>query len=313
MDLISIIVAVFSIIGSVLGAGFMTGTEIYGFFARFGSIAYITIAINCVVFGLFIVIYSIKNAKNEIFGFENHQKNYILYFCQLLITGTMVAGVCTLLTDFGVTRLWATPIILLFVFVCNLVGIRSANFVNVIVTCFACVSFLFVAYDGNWQPLGEPKTLVMPLLMVGFYLIMNMASSEAVVKSACVGKKKLQIWMIGLLVGLMLMIMLYTLVGLATHGDMPLISIIKNTWFKKVYSVIVLMAMVSTMLSSAFGAKRLFNLNNLCSSFFVAIIACIVSFVGFKNLIFYVYPFIGTLLAIKYIFGGLIKFAAKKA
>ena len=40
---------IFSILGAIVGAGFMSGAEIYSFFSRFGAIGYIGIAVNCVL------------------------------------------------------------------------------------------------------------------------------------------------------------------------------------------------------------------------------------------------------------------------
>ena len=313
MSLVGLIFAVFSILGSVFGAGFMSGTEIYGFFARFGSVGYITIALNAVIFGLFVFIYGVKTAKNAVFCPETQQKHRILYFCQLLITGTMVAGACEILVAFGVSAFWVHIIVLCFVFICNLLGIKSANFFNCLVTMLAIVCFSFVAYDGSWQPLVWSDQSFMPLVMVMFYFIMNIASSEPIVKSVCREKSRKQIFWIGFVVCLLLAGIMYLLVGLVGDGSMPLISSIKKASFQKVYSVVVMLAMVSTMLSSSVGAKRLFGFGNFYASFFVAILSAIISFVGFRNMVLYVYPLIGLLLGINYITRKINQFLHTKA
>lgn len=307
-----ILLAVFAILGSVFGAGFMSGTEIYSFFARHGTIAYVTIALNCVVYATFVLFYGLKSAKIAVFVGEKQQNNVVLHFCQLLITAAMMSGTIALLVRFGLPKIWAGPMVFLFVFVCQLIGIKSANFFNVIVSALALVSFVFVFYDGTWAPLKANDNVFAPTILMIFYVAMNIVCSETIVAKVCANKTKKQILLISLVILCLLISVMYALVGLVYAGDMPLIDVIKNKTFAKIYSVIVLLAMLSTMLSSGEGAKQMLKLNNFFASFFVSILSWLVSFVGFENIITYIYPVIGIAMLVSIIFGTIFKIKNKK-
>jgi len=310
-NFVKILLSVFAILGSVFGAGFMSGTEIYSFFARHGAIAYITIALNCTIYAVFVLIYGLKSAKSAVFLCEKAQNNVVLHFCQLLITGAMMAGTIVLLSRFGVPKIWAGPMVFLFVFVCQLIGIKSANFFNIIVSVLALISFVFVCYDGVWVPLNKSNNVFGPMALMIFYVAMNIVCSETIVAKVCANKSKKQVLMTSVGILCVLVIVMYALVGRVDAGAMPLIDIIQNKTFAKMYSVVVLLAMISTMLSSGAGAKKLMNMNNFCASFFVSILSWLVSFAGFENIITYVYPVIGVVMLLAMIFGTICKIKNK--
>ena len=74
--------------------------------------------------------------------------------------------------------------------------------------------------------------------------------------------------------------------------------------FSKLFSFILLMGLMTTLLSSAFVLKKVIDKNgnqNFESASLIFFIAIIVSLLGFKNIINFLYPAIGALGAIVFI------------
>ena len=59
-----IIKATFLIIGTIIGAGFASGQELYQFFLKFGKLGFFSMIISCVISGI-IMLKTMKFVKNE--------------------------------------------------------------------------------------------------------------------------------------------------------------------------------------------------------------------------------------------------------
>lgn len=309
------ILGVFAILGAVMGAGFMTGTEIYSFFVKYGSISYITIAINCAIFAVFVAIYGSKNAKDAIKWPYNNIKINLLPVCQIVLTASMMAGASQIFASMGLNKMLASFIVFLFVCMCLIVGIKSANFFNVATTACALFSFMFLIYDGEINWLSAMPASFSAFAMAIFYASMNIATSTAVVERVASNSTKKQIKIIAVAVFVVLILISYLLAMVLpkSNQSMPLLSVIKNKTFSKIYLAIVIMAMVSTMLSSGFGAKKMFaGLGNFFGSIMCALVCYLVSFCGFDFIVNYLYPVVGVIVIVQGILNIIFKFSNKK-
>ena len=59
-------VVAFSLVGTLVGVGFVSGREIYSFFARFGVFGLISAAISSVIFGLTVFMFLAKSQATQV-------------------------------------------------------------------------------------------------------------------------------------------------------------------------------------------------------------------------------------------------------
>ena len=184
MKVLSVLFYIFSILGAIVGAGFMSGAEIYSFFSRFGAIGYIGIAVNCVLYSLCMVIYHLKNAKSYNLVLKSEQKPTILSVCQLCMCASMVAGLTELFAEFGISKVLVAFVVLFLLFVALCFGVRGANVFNVFVSACLILSIPFVVYDGGFRFLPHLDSSLFAVVAMSIsYVAMNMVAKKTQLKT----------------------------------------------------------------------------------------------------------------------------------
>lgn len=300
-----IVYDVFSILGALLGAGFISGTEIVTFFGRFGYYGIIGVVISSVIFGAIIV-----KCCNK----DNAQNKYnFLPFCQLAISGSMFAGVTQIISQTTKINEYLVCIFVLILLIVSLiVGIKFANFFNIIVTFSTIIILPFVyknvSIDYN---LAQSSNLILLPIYAILYSTMNAVACMQVIKSTDKKHSRIVAFLCVIITIILLVIMMFLSTNRAS--EMPVFEAIKNAKIKAVYTIIFMLAMVSTMLSASSGTMLIFEkMNNkiicgVCS----AIAICVVSFIGFGAIINYIYPLIGVVIILQIFLNKMHKNAEK--
>lgn len=303
---------VFSILGCVLGAGFISGTEIKNFFVRFGLYGFIGIVLSSILF-FFIIIYSTKkvcNLNDKLLKKSKIQQ--LLTFCQVFISAAMMAGIVELLgASIGITASYVVVFILLFVVL--LLGLNFAKSVNVFVCALAILILpiiLMVANSNfnfeNFNLTTNIAYLPISVVYAVFYIAMNTAASMPIINSIS-SKPKNKNWKLALGVSGILFVLLLAFFCVISASSskliMPIQGIIGNGVVLFIYNILFLIAMLSTLLSTTNGLKKVFVKfeNNAIECFLVTVLVCIVSFIGFENIIKFVYPVIGCFITLGYL------------
>lgn len=140
--------ASFALIGSVIGAGFITGREILSFF--YGQSPLIVFfCIFALFFGTFMLVLTVKNEVSRTL-LEGGDK--VVCFFNLLSVASMLGATESLASDLGIGcdfPIWSIAMLLLSVFVClkGMKGLAAFNCVLVPIMLF--VVFFIVAANFN--------------------------------------------------------------------------------------------------------------------------------------------------------------------
>ena len=292
MSFFSCLYFVFSILGCVLGAGFVSGTEIQKFFVQYKVWGIVGIIVSNVIFCLSILYFYFKsNDKNG--------KINLLPYCQIFIYGTMMAGLSSVFPNKIVFNFLAVVVLSIVLFC----GIKVANVVNIIVSICVIMSLPFILEISKIDIICGYR--VGAFVKCILYAFMNVLTSEAILKNLLKNKSKkfvicccLVLFVIVSTLQILFFINIYN-----SKSEMPMFDNLQS-WFVGVYKTIFVIAMISTLISSSFGAIKIFkNKMNLGYNFAQCLaISCmilLISFIGFSKIIEYIYPIIGLIFVLQ--------------
>lgn len=301
----TIVYNVFSILGALLGAGFISGAEVVTFFWRFGYSGIAGIVISSIIFGIAIV----KNNNTQ----DVTNRYNFLPFCQLAISGSMFAGVTQIIGQVTqINKYFVCLLVLILLIISLVLGVKFANIFNVIVTISTIIILPFVCKNVNisCQLSASDNLFLIPIYAV-LYATMNSVACMQVIKSIDKKHSKIVAFLCTIITIFLLIIMMF--LSANQTAEMPVLSAIKNAKIKIIYTIIFMLAMVSTMLSASSGTKQIFAKidDNLICSFCSAVAICVISFIGFGKIINYIYPAIGAVIILQIFLNKMHKIAEK--
>lgn len=295
---------------SFIGVGFLTGAEIWFYFARFeaGSI------FGLLTFGCIsaILVYFSLSANKSQNKHLNRVKRAVLGVSELLIASAMMSGLLEVSkTLFG--QVW------LFVFLCAIFvtfcvllnGMKTLFLYNYFIAglvifillylfCFNNVSLGFISGDFNL------KVAFQSMFFGALYIFMNIAELRPVLSGGAGLKTKKQkvIFAIAFSSVLIFLVVLMSVCLISNPNiisfSMPFLLLFKNNggWAYWVYLLSLLLAMISTALSCLMGVKNKikFSKNDekfVC--FVVMILSLILGQIPFVCFVRVVYPAIAVL------------------
>lgn len=293
--------AIFLIIGTVVGSGFISGKEIVVFFSRFGAYSFLGIFLAFFFFAfLFYIILNkgeeaLQRLKSSRFSFVIN-----LIIC-MIFTSAMFAGVNNLLTF---DKIYINFIVLILIlFVCFIIfkrGLKSLNKLNYfLIPIMLGILIMIVALKLNFSPIKFVSSLgEMSFLYSILYVILNTANSAVLI--AEIGKnlnrkQKARVSIISALV-LMLILLLVNIVLLQNSSsfveDMPLISLFSG-WQKVMMNIVVFIGCITTLFSLVFVSSS--SMRGLCNNEFIifsisVLMPVMLSLLGFGFMVTYFYP-----------------------
>lgn len=321
-NIVKIVTGTMSILGAIVGAGFMSGAEINQFFSRFGWIKYITFALIWLIIYVFIVKVWQKNAKTTEIISKNNAKTSILPICLIFVSATMMAGLCDIVSTFGVAKWVCVFVVGMIIYICLIVGVKFASVINVLTSFMLIVILPFIVYDTK-DIVGvviefdtSLHTVFVAVLYAVFYATMNLATSKSIVEHAEKNMSRKQVKGLALIVSIAVVGLIAIISNIsvkAIDSDMPLLELVGEGLIGKFFVVLLVFAMVSTLLSSCVGAMSTFKFfGKAPSSLITTCVITLVSFVGFGSLVKYVYPLIGAAILLNCIFDAVSKNLRKK-
>lgn len=312
------------IIGCFIGAGFVSGREVAVYFAQFGLVSIATSILQILLFYIFVKMCLIVGKKynvcdNNMSCIVKKYDNlafYIIIICTLINVGSMVAGSKAIGVIFGSNSLeWILPLCMLlltFIFLCRKYsGLAMANFLLVpmlvililvisVTTCFTAGTMtlpdtnLFVNIFGA---LGSSIVYVFfNMLLLGVLLIqIGHKYSYREIKSGAI--------ISSIIIGVLILIISMSIILSGDNvlsSDMPLLqeSINLDYYFSIVFAICQFCGIFTTILSSTFIATNMIadkGVNYYLSMILVMIAGILISFIGFANIVNYLYKLTGTL------------------
>ena len=325
---------VFVIIGTLIGAGFASGQEIYVFFFSYGIKGFIGIIISSV--GMGGLIYKtlgiinkyninsykdlldilIKNKKeNKYFNFKNIINLIIIIF--ILVTFfIMIAGFGAYFEQqFGINSLVGSSILAILNFVIFLTSVKGVIKANELLVPMLIVFLVIIGFiniiDINIVKLGNyiirtnQSNYILSAIIYASYNSILLIPVLITLKKYINTKK--QILFISL-IGTIIVILLATIIFLIlirvdvdiTKLEMPAVYVVSNIFkfLEIIYGFIILGSIFTTSIS--LGTSFLQNVSKNKKSYTqIAAIMCItsvlISKIGFSNLINLLYPIFGYL------------------
>lgn len=327
--------------GTLVGAGFASGKEIWFYFAQWGNVSYFMIVFVCFLFlGSSILFFSfgkkfqietVQECGLKIFGKFSSVFEILLVLSNLTLLSSMLAGADSLfsivLPNFPYRLASVVTAIITLVVVCF--GFKSITKTNSLIVpllvLMICITFVACLFDGRTAFSSNEfcasnffGSTIYGLLFVGS----NMFFSGFIF--ARMGKEfeKKELFG-GTLIGcIFLMLCLFAITILlltnpsSIASDMPIVEIALslNYWFAYVVLIIVWLGLLTT----AFAL--LFTISNWLKTYFgnpvlmttiSSIIALILSGIGFNSFVKIVYPIMGV-FGFLYIFFTIISIKKSK-
>ena len=325
---------VFVIIGTLIGAGFASGQEIYVFFFSYGIKGFIGIIISSVVMGVLIyktlgIInkYNInsykdlldilikKKKENKYFNFKNIV-NLIINIFILVTFFIMIAGFGAYFEQqFGINSLVGSSILAILNFVIFLTSVKGVIKANELLVPMLIVFLVIIGFiniiDINIVKLGNyiirtnQSNYILSAIIYASYNSILLIQVLITLKKYINTKK--QILFISL-ISTIIVILLATIIFLIlirvdvdiTKLEMPAVYVVSNIFkfLEIIYGFIILGSIFTTSIS--LGTSFLQNVSKNKRSYTqIAAIMCITSIltsqIGFSNLINLLYPIFGYL------------------
>lgn len=331
----NVIKVVFVIIGTVIGAGFASGQEIYTFFYSYGINGLIGLII-CSIF-LSIIIYKVLKILTENKNIENYKEfldtiinrktknpylnikfilNTIINIFLLISFYIMIAGFGAYFSqELQLNSLIGCSAISLLSFIIFMTSVKGVVKVNEVLTP---ILIIFVVTIGiiNFLKLDleSAMTSIVAVKNHGWFISSILYCSynsilliPVLITLSKLVKNKKQTKLISIISGLIILIISICIFFIITRVDvnianleMPVVYGISKFFvkFKKIYGFIILSSIFTT--SIAIGISLLQNISKNKTSYTqIALIMCItsvpISKIGFSNLVTSIYPVFGVL------------------
>ncbi|MBE7031245.1 MAG: hypothetical protein E7409_07465 [Ruminococcaceae bacterium] len=308
-------------VGAVIGAGFASGQELLTFFVRYGTRSFLPLVLAGALFGIYGVVMlrniHLRNAQSLTGYFSGTAGRGICAIMETVVYAFMFASFCVMVSGTGALLqqafnlpLWvgATGMAALcfVLFCCGAQGVVHANTVLTPLLILGMLAVAIPVLLGSQpaflpfenQPVAAFSSALLyvsynTLTLIAVFLPLRhlIDSGRTAIASGIISGAILS----GLLV--ILWLLLQQNFELVSSLEIPMLAIAQQTGraARPIYSVVLLLAMITTAVSSGFGF--LCRINHALPRPALAAILCGVSiplaFVGFSRLVEYLYTFFG--------------------
>lgn len=320
-----ILKTIFVIIGTMIGAGFASGQEIYLFFNRYGTMGILGLIISCTLAGIIIykVFQIVKNKKIHTYSefLENISSNKkINKIMQIMIQGfllvsfyIMVAGFSAYFNqEFGILIYIPAVIMAILCYITFINDTKGIVYINTILIPLLC-AFIFylgiknlgftntyfenniiINYQWDWLFSSILYASYNSILLIPILIELGNYMNE---KNKI---KKVSIWCAIILsvIGLILFFLLLKGINYAQNLELPMIQITKDfgNIHSIIYGIVILIAIFTTAISSGYGfLKSLPNKRYKVGTIIICLTSILVVPIGFSNLVNLLYPIFGVL------------------
>ena len=331
---------IFSIIGTLIGAGFASGQEMYLFFYRFGlngilGLILCSLLISIVIYKTFLIIhirkiYNYEDFLQEIF----HSKN-ISNISNIIVNAFLLITFYIMISGFGAyfEQQFEIPAIIgaiilatisFVVLIKDIEGVKRVNsvIVPILIIVIFIIGFLSLKniFSGSgeiWQANFESKYNFNWILQAVVYCSYNMILViPVIVNLGKYIKNKNQIVIVSVFSGAIVFVLAMSIFLVLTSVktdysriQMPAVYAIDNNFphFSGVYGIVILISIFSTAISIGITFLKNITKNKKSYPQFVAIMCIsgvLISNFGFSNLVKMLFPVFGYLgiMQICYIF-----------
>ena len=296
-----------AIIGTTIGAGFVSGKEIANFFNVYGNFAYIMAIVMGIVYFLTLKLFFKCSSNNP---FNNNFLDYIIAFCQLISLTAMIAGLNSVLSNyFGSKTLFYIVIILCFVIIlCGLKGLTRTNalLMPILLTfiLFTGISALFLHSNFNIEVFDSSPIKIASYIFIYIGLDLFSCYPICIILGKTTSKKERNIIasIVGVAISILISCYLVSVLKKDTnymYFDLPILNYTIDH-FDNLYifaCIMLCIGIITTLLSNGFilydFSRKHFRKNSFIGFLLFFCIAFILSFVGFSTIVEFFYPING--------------------
>ena len=301
---------VFLILGSFLGAGFVSGREIADYFARFGVFCYPAIILAGIL--LFLLIYLFMTLSDKVntfldfsrmyFGKCSYLLNISFGFSLLIITSAMFAGLDEVARVLSINKYLVIMFTAILCFFCVLGNSRRLKNINLIFVPIMIVTICVLCLCNSTRLQVSDYSIISSLFSASSYVFINIVTLGVFILEVCKNYTRCQKICISFLTSLIVTICLIIIVG--AIGDsyilcstMPILALANNiSIFSRILACCIWVGIFTTLMSNVYilsgYLQTLISSRKLCV-FLVIVSSILFSFVGFAVIVKYVYLGIG--------------------
>ena len=322
---------IFSIIGTLIGAGFASGQEMYLFFYRFGlngilGLILCSLLISIVIYKTFLIIHTRKIYNYEDFLQEIFHSKNISNISNIIVNAFLLITFFIMISGFGAyfEQQFEIPAIIgaiilatisFVVLIKDIEGVKKVNsvIVPILIIVIFIIGFLSLKniFSGSgeiWQANFESKYSFNWIIQAVVYCSYNMILVIPVlVNLGKYIKNKNQIVIVSVFSGAIVFVLAMSIFLVLTSVktdysriQMPAVYAIDNNFphFSGVYGIVILLSIFSTAISIGISFLKNITKNKRSYPQFVAIMCIsgvLISNFGFSNLVKMLFPIFGYL------------------
>lgn len=316
------------IIGTLVGAGFASGREIYLFFGKFGIKGLFGIIISGVLSSF--IIYTVLKILNEknIYNYSellekinpNHQK--INKIIQIIVDSFLLISFFIMIAAFSayisqnyqISEYVSSTVIVLICYIVFEKSLQGMMKINSIIVPFLLFFIIFLGAK-NIPYIIQTKSHIQAQVETGNFFISSILYTSynsiilipvMVSMKTCITNRK-QIKQVAIVTGITIIILSFCINGLLLRNpylvkklQLPLLEITKSfgASYKNIYSFIIMASIFTSAISAGYSFLK--NVSKTQKSYKINLIlinigAIIVSKIGFSKLVEILYPFFGLL------------------
>lgn len=313
------------ILGTIIGAGFASGREMYLFFNYYGKNGILGIIVSCVITSIIvykvlklILYYEISSYSEflEIIGSKGKIIKIIINLFLLISFFVMIAG----FNAYFEQEIAIHPIVgtIICCILCYITFCKDVNGIVKMNTFLIPVLILFIIFLGfkNVENIAQEtliqaksgwlKSAVLYASYNSIVLIPMLISIRKYIKP----KQEKNISLLVFICIFILAIIIFVLIASINTIDvqtieMPMVYIANNFGYRYLYGIMVLIAIFTSAISAGYGLLENLKVSKKTErkiAFFMCLIALLVCNVGFANLVSLLYPIFGYLGLIQIVF-----------
>lgn len=338
MSKINIIKLVSAYVSIILGAGFISGKELFFFFVKYKYLGILTLFFSCILFGLllykqFNIIRSNNLLQYHDFShliFSNKTCLYIENITLLFLfvtVSTMLSAFCqTFSQNFNVNMLISEIIIFIVTILTISGGIKPIVILNTFLTPIMFVGIIIIGiYTIYLSSVQTSNMLIInnesysnALIFSILYFSFNSLTSIPMMcnmNNFLDSKKTITYTSLlsATILFLLGVILIYPMIidyDFIYNSDIPILKLLSKNQniVSDIYLCVFLMAIFSTLISTLISListlQKKFNIKNIYFKAIIILLALFFSNLGFSNFVSFVYPIFGILglIQIYYIF-----------
>lgn len=323
---------------AIIGVGFVSGAEIYQFFVRFGRFSYLGVLIFfLVLFYLVIKILNDNNQAEKVYKMnilENNTKNYtfslkfkikskLIFFNGLMMASAMFAGLFNIINNLFFNNYYLLACFaILIIFLILLFGISGLEKFDYVVIVFFVIISIFlilninksnIAIEFDYDFTDNCNNLLLALVSSVVYIFINIIQIQPILIENKLNFNAKQKKLFAFIFSAIMTIILLIFIKFFNHNlylknsEMPFLKYFKNRGgaIYIIFLMGLLLSLLSSLLTAMIGVKKVFRnkiSSNLFATFATMGLVLIFSFIGFSNFISIVYPIIGIINFIIYVF-----------